>query len=114
MSFVAVRGLAALLAAVALPVLSQSASAADLKRSAAPAMVTPAPVPTGSELVGKLLSEQNGPSDPDVPMPQRGLTRTQDLGASAPLAGPQIYGRQEDGGAVFGLKFPIPATRGAN
>jgi len=110
MSFIVFRGLAAVLAAVTLPVLCQSAFAADLKR---PVAVTPAPAPTGSELVGKLLSEQSGPSDPDVPMPQRGLTRTQDRPAT-PLAGPQIYGRPEEGGAVLGLKFPIPATRGIN
>jgi hypothetical protein len=109
MSFVVFRGLAALLAATTLIVLCQSASAADLKR---PVVVAPAPLPTGSELVGKLLSEQNGPSDPDVPMPQPGLSRTQDR--ATPSAGPQIYGRQEDGGAVLGLKFPIPATRGIN
>ena len=108
MSFVVFRGVAALLAAVTLPLLGQSASAADLKRPVAPAVMAPAP--TGSELVGKLLAEQNGPSDPDVPMPQRGLTRPQDR----PAVGPQIYGRQEDGGAVLGLKFPIPATRGIN
>ena len=110
MSFIVFRGLAALLAAVTLPVLCQSAFAAEPKRPAASTMVKAVPAPTGSELVGKLLSEQSGPSDPDVPMPQRGLTRTQDR----PSAGPQIYGRQEDGGAVLGLKFPIPATRGIN
>jgi len=91
MSFVVFRGLAALLAAVTLPVLGQSAFAADPKRPVAPAVMAQAP--TGSERVGRLLSEQNGPSDPDVPMPQRGLTRTQDR----PATGPQIYGRQEDG-----------------
>jgi hypothetical protein len=110
MSFVVFRGLAALLAAVSFPLLCQTASAADFKRPLASTVMTPAPVPTGSELVGKLLAEENGPSDPDVPMPQRGLTRTQDR----PSTKPQIYGRQEDGGAVLGLKFPIPATRGLN
>jgi hypothetical protein len=111
MSFVGIRALAALLAVVALPLLCQPASAAD-KRSAAPGAVK-APEPSGSELVGKLLNEANGPSDPDVPMPQRGLGASQSP-RSAPLAGPQVFGRQEDGGGVFGLKFPIPATRGAN
>jgi hypothetical protein len=45
-----------------------------------------------------------------VPIAAAWLDPTQDR----PSAGPQIYGRQEDGGAVLGLKFPIPATRGIN
>ncbi len=102
-----------LLAVVALPILCQPVSAADPKRSAASDAAAKAPEPSGAELVGKLLSEQNGPSDPDVPLPQRGLGASQ-APASTPLAGPQIFGRHEDGGGVFGLKFPIPATRGAN
>jgi len=112
MSFVGFRALAALLAVVALPVLCQPASAADARRSA-PVAVKPVPQPTGAELVGRLLNEQNGPSDPDVPMPRPGLGVTPNP-ASTPLSGPQVFGRQEDGGGVFGLKFPIPATRGAN
>src|SRR6187549_3202434 len=67
MSFIVFRGLAAVLAAVTLPVLCQSAFAAEPKRPAASTMVKAVPAPTGSELVGKLLSEQSGPSDPDVP-----------------------------------------------
>jgi hypothetical protein len=113
MSFVGFRALAALLAVLAFPVLCQPAAAADVKRSASPAAVKPLPQPTGAELVGKLLSEQNGPSDPDVPMPQPGLGVTRSP-ASTPLSGPQVFGRREDGGGVFGLKFPIPATRGTN
>ena len=112
MVFVSSR-VAALLAVVAFPVLCPPASAAETKRPAAPATVTAAPVPSGSELVGKLLKEQNGPSDPDVPLPQRGLSLTQDA-SSAPLSGPQIFGRHEEGGAVMGLKFPIRVTRGTN
>jgi hypothetical protein len=108
MSPVVLRCLVALLAAAALPALCHAASAADSKRPAAPAAVKPAPQPTGAELVGKLLSEQNGPSDPDVPLPQHGLSQTSQP-ASAPLSGPQIFGRHEDGGGVFGLKIPIPA-----
>jgi len=115
MSFVGVgfRVVAALLAAVVLPLLCQPASAADVKRPAAPGVAVKAPEPTGAELVGKLLREDNGPSNPDVPMPQRGLGVTQ-APASTPLTGPQVFGRREDGGGVFGLKIPIPATRGAN
>lgn len=113
MVFVGFRALAALLAAVALPVLCQPVAAADIKRPAAPGVAVKAPQPSGAELVGKLLREQNGPSDPDVPLPQRGLGTTASP-SSAPLAGPQVFGRQEEGGGVFGLKFPIPATRGTN
>ena len=115
MPFVGVgsRAVAALLAAVVLPVLCQPASAADVKRPGAAGVAVKAPEPTGAELVGKLLNEQNGPSNPDVPLPQRGLGVTQSP-ASTPLAGPQIFGRREDGGGIFGLKIPIPATRGTN
>jgi hypothetical protein len=107
------RAVAVLLAAVALPVLCQPVSAADARRAAVPGMAVKAPQPSGAELVGKLLREQTGPSDPDVPLPQRGLSTTQ-APASTPLAGPQVFGRQEDGGGVFGVKFPIPAGRGTN
>lgn len=112
MSPVGLKTLAALLAVMASSSLYiQYAIAADTKRAPVPAVAKPA-VPTGAELVGKLLAEQNGPSDPDVPLPQRGLSRVQDQPA-APLSGPQMFGRREDGGGVFGLKIPIPATRSA-
>ncbi len=61
----------------------------------------------GADAVNKLL---NPPSDPDVPLPQRDLTTARDAGGGAPDL-PQIYGRREDGGGVFGLKVPIPADR---
>lgn len=96
--------LVVLLAATAFPVLCHAASAADKK--APPSAAVKAPEPTGAELVGKLLSEQNGPSDPDVPLPQHGLSQKSQP-ASTPLSGPQIYGRREEGGGVFGLKIPI-------
>ncbi|MBN9089047.1 MAG: hypothetical protein J0J01_19235 [Reyranella sp.] len=111
MSFVGSRVVAVLLAAVALPVLCQPAFAADTKRPAAPSAAVKAPEPSGAELVGKLLREQNGPSDPDVPLPQRGLG-TSEAPASPSLPGPQVFGRREEGGGVFGLKFPIPVARG--
>lgn len=106
------RCLVVLLATVTVPVLCHAASAAE-KKKAAPAAAVKAPEPTGSELVGRLLSEQNAPSDPDVPLPQYGLSRKSQP-ASAPLSGPQIYGRREEGGGVFGLKIPIGVHGGAN
>ena len=112
MSSVASRCLVALLAAATVPLFCVPASAADGKRAPAPA-VKPAPEPTGAELVGKLLSEQDGPSNPDVPLPQYGLSRDAQP-ASTPLSGPQIYGRREEGGGVFGLKIPIGVHNGAN
>jgi hypothetical protein len=113
MPFVGVgfRAIAALLAALVLPVVCQPAFAADVKRPAAPSAAVKAPEPSGAEVVGKLL--QNGPSDPDVPLPQRGLGASP-APASPALAGPQVFGRREEGGGVFGLKFPIPVTRGAS
>jgi hypothetical protein len=60
-----------------------------------------------------MLSEQNGPSNPDVPLPQYGLGQNAQPN-SAPLSGPRIYGRREDGGGVFGLKFPIGVHNGTN
>ena len=113
MSSVSSRCLVALIAAVAVPLFCTAASAADGKRPAPPAAVKAAPQPTGSELVGKLLSDQDGPSNPDVPLPQYGLNQNSQPN-SAPLSGPQIYGRHEEGGGVFGLKFPIGVHNGAN
>jgi hypothetical protein len=69
-----------------------------------------APNATGAEIVGKLLS--NPPSDPDVPLPQSNLATRPP--AESALDHPTIFGRQEDGGGVFGLKIPIPADRGAS
>ena len=112
MSSVASRCLIALLAAATVPLFCVTASAADGKRAPAPAAKA-APQPTGSELVGKLLSEQNGPSNPDVPLPQYGLSQNAQPD-SAPLSGPKIYGRREEGGGVFGLKFPIGVHNGSN
>jgi hypothetical protein len=112
MSVFDVRALASLLALAALPVLCQSASAADAKRAAASVAVK-APEPTGAELVGKMLKEQSGPSNPDVPLPQRDLG-LRPAPASTPLSGPQVFGRREDNGGVFGVKFPIPVGRATN
>ena len=69
-----------------------------------------APSATGAEIVGKMLA--NPPSDPDVPLPQRNLaTRPPSDG---PSERPTIFGRQEEGGGVLGLKIPIPADRDAS
>lgn len=114
MFIVGARAVAALLAVLVLPVLCQPVFAADVKRPAkSVSAAATAPEPSGSEVVGKLLRDEAGPSDPDVPLPQRGLGATQGP-ASTPLAGPQMFGRREDGGGVFGLKIPIPVTRSAN
>jgi hypothetical protein len=67
--------------------------------------------PSGAELVGKMLAERADASDPDIPLPQRNLTPQEPR--SVPLAGPRIFGRGEEGGAVVGLRIPIPADRGA-
>ena len=111
MSPIVSRCLVALFAAATVPFCAL-ASAADGKRAPAPA-VKAAPEPTGAELVGKLLSEQNGPSNPDVPLPQYGLSQSSQS-TSTPLSGPQVYGRREEGGGVFGLKIPIGVRNGAN
>lgn len=88
--------------------------AADAKRAVnltvQPSMTPTGKVSSGAELVGKLLAEQTGPSDPDVPLPQRGLTLREPV---RPLSSPSIYGRREEGGGVLGLRIPIPAERGA-
>jgi hypothetical protein len=121
------RGIYLILGAVSvLPVIS--AYAADLNqnlRVTSPAIVaqaTPpkgakpapqaspvAPPATGAEIVGKML---NPPSDPAVPLPRRDLaTRPPSDG---PSDRPTIFGRQEEGGGVFGVRIPIPADRDAS
>ena len=87
-------------------VFAGQVSAAERKQGTTPA-VPAITAPSGAELVSKLLA--NGPSDPDVPLPQPNLSARR----PAPTAptGPSLYGRQEDQGAVVGLKFPIPVIR---
>lgn len=70
-----------------------------------------AAAPSGAELVGRLLTERTGRSDPDVPLPQRDLVDGPK--PVAPLAGPQFYGRRDEGSIVVGLKIPIPVDGGA-
>jgi hypothetical protein len=68
-----------------------------------------APSPSTTDVINKLLSP--GPSDPNVPLPRADLAgETPDSGA---LKRPQIFGRQEEGGGVLGLRVPIPADRSA-
>ena len=75
---------------------------------------TPAPTPatergpSNVDLVNKALNP--GASDPDVPLPHPDLANSSG-DRSASSAKPQIYGRQEEGGGVFGLRMPIPAAR---
>jgi hypothetical protein len=66
------------------------------------------PNASGAEIVGKLLATP--PSDPNVPLPRADLATK--APADRPLDGPQVFGRREEGGGVFGLKIPIPANRG--
>jgi hypothetical protein len=86
-----------------------SAQAAEPKKSS-PATTPIQPAQSGAEIVGKLLAP--GPSDPDVPLPSRDLSEGSVGGGS--LTKPRIYGREETGGAVFGLRFPIPVRSGAS
>lgn len=64
--------------------LAGRAVAADAKRAVnltvQPSAKPVVSVPTGAELVGKLLAEQTDPSDPDVPLPQRDLTLREPVG----------------------------------
>jgi hypothetical protein len=86
------------------------AQATPPKGTKAPQASPMAPPATGAEIVGKMLA--NPPSDPDVPLPQRDLaTRPPTDG---PADRPTIFGRQEEGGGVFGVKIPIPADRDAS
>lgn len=64
--------------------------------------------PSNIDLLNKALNP--GPSDPDVPLPHPDLSRS---GGDQPIGGsePQLFGRQEQGGGVFGLRMPIPAGR---
>lgn len=65
--------------------------------------------PSNVDLVNKALNP--GAPNPDVPLPHPGLATS---AANQPnQAGPQIFGRQEEGGGVFGLRVPIPAARSA-
>ena len=88
------------------PLIVAQASNSKTPKAAPPASPM-APNATGAEIVGKMLAPR--PSDPDVPLPRGDLAaRPADDGSRD---GPTVYGRQEEGGGVFGLKIPIPADR---
>jgi hypothetical protein len=77
-----------------------------------PPQPTPATVsgPSTTDVINRLLSP--GPSDPNAPLPRADLAgETAESGA---LKKPQIFGRQEEGGGVLGLRVPIPADRNAS
>src|ERR1043165_6181264 len=76
---------------------------------AAPQASPVAPPASGAEAVGKLLTP---PADPDVPLPRRDLAARPPT--DGPLDRPTVFGRQEEGGGVFGVKIPIPADRDAS
>jgi len=66
--------------------------------------------PSNVDLVNKALNP--GASDPDVPLPHPNLANSS---GEQPAAGgrTQIFGRQEQGGGVLGLRMPFPADRSA-
>ena len=64
--------------------------------------------PSSADIVNKALNP--GPSNPDVPLPHPGLATSADSQPGV-IGGPQIFGRQEQGGGVLGLRVPIPADR---
>jgi hypothetical protein len=83
---------------------------AQAKTKAAQPAAAIAPAPSSADIVNKLLSP--GPSDPNVPLPRADLAG--ETAQTAPSKKPQIYGRGEDGGAVFGLRVPFPTDRNAS
>ena len=98
-----------LCAAFGMAAAASSGFAQTTKQTKAPA---PTPAiergPSNVELVNKALNP--GASDPDVPLPHPNLAKS-NAGQPASSAGPQIFGRQEEGGGVLGLRMPIPADR---
>jgi hypothetical protein len=69
--------------------------------------------PTNVEIVNRAINP--GASDPNVPLPRADLSDASGNPASQTSSAPRIYGRQEDGGgAVLGLRVPIPADRNAS
>lgn len=101
---------------VAIPLTNPSSAARPeivaqaQKKVPPPSIASPAQAPTGAEVVGKLLAPRA--SDPDVPLPLPNLAEKSQ--AEAPLTGPQLYGRGEQGGGILGLRVPIPVDRGGS
>ena len=110
MSFV--KGLTSTLAVFA--VLGMTVAASPGFAQTTKQAKTPAPTPatergpSNIDLVNKALNP--GASDPDVPLPHPNLANSSVAQSGSP-AGPRIYGRQEEGGGVLGLRMPIPAER---
>jgi hypothetical protein len=65
--------------------------------------------PSNVDLVNKALNPGRS-SNPDVPLPHPDLAGPAAKESDTVIA-PQIYGRQEQGGGVLGLRVPIPADR---
>jgi hypothetical protein len=63
--------------------------------------------PSSIDVINKQLNP--GPSDPNVPLPQVGLS--QQAGEDPALHGSAFYGRKEENGALLGFRVPIPADR---
>lgn len=103
-----IRGIA-LFATLAMAAIASPGFAQTTKQTKAPAP-TPATErsPSNVDLVNKALNP--GASDPDVPLPHPDLAKSSG-DRSASSSKPQVYGRQEEGGGVFGLRMPIPAAR---
>jgi len=103
-----IRG-AALFAALGMAGVANPGVAQTTKQAKTPAP-TPATErgPSNVDLVNKALNP--GASNPDVPLPHPDLANSS-VAQSGSASGPQIYGRQEQGGGVFGLRMPIPADR---
>ena len=118
MSFLKGLTLAAAVAAgLAGPFLPTTAAAQAGQQTTAARARAPKPSPatdhgpTAVEILNKSLNP-GGSSDPDVPLPHPDLANVGPAGA-ARGTGAQLYGRQEEGGGVLGLRMPIPVDRGS-
>jgi hypothetical protein len=67
--------------------------------------------PSNVEIVNKSINP--GASDPNVPLPRADLSDGAGPEPQTSSSAPRIYGRGEEGGAVLGLRVPIPADRNA-
>ena len=65
--------------------------------------------PTAVEILNKSLNP-GGSSDPDVTLPHPDLANLGPSGSTRG-SGTQLYGRQEEGGGVLGLRMAIPVER---
>ena len=115
MSFVKGLTLAPALAASLAGMILPAEGAAQSGQPAASRAQGPKPSPatergpSAVEILNKSLNPGDS-SDPDVPLPHPDLAN---VGPSAPARnGTQVYGRQEEGGGVLGLRMPIPVDRG--